>query len=63
MPFLLTDNAALAIQASRFLTLVMLFIAGFSLGRHTWHPRPIQPGIWMTLLGVALIAAVKALGG
>jgi len=63
VPFLLTDNAALAIQASRVLTLVMLFTAGFSLGRHTWHPRPIQPGIWMTLLGVALIAAVKALGG
>jgi len=63
VPFLLTDNAALAIHASRFLTLVMLFIAGFSLGRHTWHPRPIPPGIWLTLLRVALIAAVQALEG
>lgn len=63
LPFLLTDNAALAMEASRALTLVMLFLAGFSLGRHTWHPHPVQPGIWMTLLGVALIAAVKALGG
>jgi VIT1/CCC1 family predicted Fe2+/Mn2+ transporter len=63
LPFLLTDNAALAMEASRVLTLVMLFLAGFSLGRHTWHPHPMQPGIWMTLLGVALIAAVKALGG
>src|SRR4030095_10364878 len=63
LPFLLTDNAALAIEASRIVTLVMLFLAGFSLGRHTWHPHPTHPGIGMTLLGVALIAAVKALGG
>jgi len=63
LPFLLTDNAALAMQASRVVALVMLFLAGFSLGRHTWNPHPMYPGIGMTLLGVALIAAVKALGG
>ena len=63
LPFLLTDNAAIAMEGSRVLTLVMLFLAGFSLGRHTWHPHPVRPGIWMTLLGVALIGAVKALGG
>ena len=63
LPFLLTDNAELAMEASRVLTLVMLFLAGFSLGRHTWHPHPTHPGIWMTMLGVALIVAVKALGG
>ena len=63
LPFLLTDNAALAMEASRVVTLVMLFLAGFFLGRHTWHPHPMHPGIGMALLGVALIAAVKALGG
>jgi VIT1/CCC1 family predicted Fe2+/Mn2+ transporter len=63
LPFLLTDSAALAMEASRIVTLVMLFLAGFSLGRHTWHPHPTHTGFWMTLLGVALILAVKALGG
>jgi len=63
LPFVLTDNAALAMEASRIVTLVMLFVAGFALGRHTWHPHPTRPGIGMTLLGIALIAAVKALGG
>src|SRR4029453_659869 len=63
LPFMLTDNAALAIAASRIVTLVMLFVVGLALGRHTWHPHPTHPGIGMTLLGVALIAAVKALGG
>ena len=63
LPFLPTGNGALAMEASRVVTLVMLFLAGFSLGRHTWHPHPTHPGIWMTLLGVALIGAVKALGG
>jgi hypothetical protein len=38
-------------------------VAGFALGRHTWHSHPTRPGIGMTLLGIALIAAVKALGG
>jgi hypothetical protein len=44
LPFLVTDDAALAMEASRVVTLVMLFLAGFSLGRHTWHPHPTQPG-------------------
>ena len=63
LPFLLTNDAGIAMGASRILTLVMLFVAGFALGRHTWHPRPAVTGAWMALLGVALIAAVKVLGG
>jgi VIT1/CCC1 family predicted Fe2+/Mn2+ transporter len=63
LPFLLTDNAALAMEASRIVTLVMLFFAGYALGRQTWHPHPVRPGIAMALLGVGLIVAVKALGG
>jgi VIT1/CCC1 family predicted Fe2+/Mn2+ transporter len=63
LPFLMTDDAGLAMETSRILTLVMLFLAGFALGRHTWHPHPTVTGIGMALIGVALIAAVKALGG
>jgi VIT1/CCC1 family predicted Fe2+/Mn2+ transporter len=63
LPFLMTDDAGIAMRASRILTLVMLFLAGFALGRYTWHPQPVVTGLCMALLGVALIAAVKALGG
>jgi len=63
LPFLVTDDAGIAMATSRILTLVMLFLAGFALGRHTWHPHPAVTGVCMALLGVALIAAVKALGG
>jgi VIT1/CCC1 family predicted Fe2+/Mn2+ transporter len=63
VPFLMTDDAALAMQISRAVTLAMLFVAGFVLGRHAGHVRPAVTGMVMVLLGVALIAAVKALGG
>ena len=63
VPFLMTDNAALAMRISRAVTLAMLFVAGFVLGRHAGHARPAGTGLVMLLLGVALIAAVKALGG
>ena len=63
VPFMLTDNAALAMQTSRVVTLVMLFLAGLVLGRYAGHARPAVTGLVMLLLGAALIAAVKALGG
>lgn len=63
VPFLLTDDFALAMRISRGITLVMLFIAGFVLGRHAGHHRPAMTGFWMMLLGAVLIAAVIALGG
>lgn len=63
VPFLMTENAALAMRISRAVTLVMLFVAGFVLGRHAGHAHPVGTGLVMLSLGVALIAAVKALGG
>ena len=63
LPFMLADNAVIAMRASRVVTLAMLFLAGFALGRYTGHPHPVRTGVWMALLGAALIAAVKALGG
>jgi hypothetical protein len=61
--FLLTDDPALAMQASRVITLVMLFAAVLALGRHAGHAHPVRTGLLMLLLGAVLIAAVKALGG
>jgi VIT1/CCC1 family predicted Fe2+/Mn2+ transporter len=62
-PFLLTDDAILAMRLSQTVALVMLFGAGFLLGRHAGHRRPARTGVAMALLGALLIAAVKALGG
>jgi VIT1/CCC1 family predicted Fe2+/Mn2+ transporter len=63
VPFLLSADAAFAMEMSRVVTLVMLFVAGFALGRYAGHVRPIGTGLLMMLFGAVLIAAVKALGG
>jgi VIT1/CCC1 family predicted Fe2+/Mn2+ transporter len=63
VPFLVTRDLALAMQLSRAITLAMLFAAGLALGRHAGHAHPVRTGLLMLLLGAALIAAVKALGG
>jgi VIT1/CCC1 family predicted Fe2+/Mn2+ transporter len=63
IPFMLTDDERLAMRISQAVTLAMLFLAGFALGRHARHARPLRTGSVMMLLGVVLIAAVKALGG
>jgi len=63
VPFMLTRDAALALHVSQALTLIMLFFAGFALGRHSGYAKPLRPGIAMAVFGVVLIAVVKALGG
>jgi VIT1/CCC1 family predicted Fe2+/Mn2+ transporter len=63
IPFLVIDDAARAMQVSRLITVAMLFVAGFALGRYAGHARPALTGFFMALLGGALIAAIKALGG
>ena len=63
LPFLVFDNAVLAMRVSQGVAVVMLFGAGFVLGRHAGHRRPLVTGSAMALLGVVLIASVKALGG
>jgi len=63
VPFLLTDDVALAMKISQGTTLAMLFIAGLVLGRHAGHPKPVLTGIFAAAFGAVLIAAVKALGG
>ena len=62
-PFLLTSNAALALRVSQVITLGMLLLAGFALGRYGGHAKPWLTGVVMAVFGALLIAAVKALGG
>jgi VIT1/CCC1 family predicted Fe2+/Mn2+ transporter len=63
LPFMLVREPALAMRISQTVTVVMLFVAGFALGRHAGHARPLATGAAMSIFGVVLIAAVKALGG
>jgi len=63
VPFLLTDDVATAMHWSQAITLGMLFLAGFALGRHAGYAKPLRPGLAMAVFGAVLIAAVKALGG
>lgn len=62
LPFVLFADAKMGLLVSRGLTLVMLFGGGLALGRYagygTW-----RSGIAFVTLGVALTAAIIALGG
>lgn len=62
-PFLLTSDAALAMRLSRAISIAMLFLAGYALGRYAGYARPILTGIAMALLGAAVVVIVMALGG
>jgi len=63
LPFVLTSDAAQAMRFSQAITLVMLFFAGFVLGRYAGYARPLRTGILMAVFGAALITVVNALGG
>ncbi|OLL28855.1 hypothetical protein BTH42_25200 [Burkholderia sp. SRS-W-2-2016] len=62
LPFLLIDDRTAALVISRVLTLLMLFTAGFALGRYTGGGA-LKTGFAMTLLGIVLTVAIILLGG
>ncbi|MEZ2354156.1 hypothetical protein [Caballeronia sp. RCC_10] len=62
VPFLVINDLPTALVASRILTLLMLFVAGFALGRYT-GAGPIKAGFAMIALGVVLTIAIIAIGG
>jgi VIT1/CCC1 family predicted Fe2+/Mn2+ transporter len=63
LPFMLTSDVAEAMRIARAITLAMLFIAGFALGRRAGYARPVLTGVLMAVFGAVLIAVIKALGG
>lgn len=63
IPFLVTNDVALAMKLSRGITIAMLLLAGFALGRYAGYPRPWLTGLAMAVFGAVLILAVMALGG
>lgn len=62
IPFILVREPKLAMRISNGVAIVMLFLAGHALGRYAGS-HPWRTGIWMVVLGGALVGLTKALGG
>jgi hypothetical protein len=62
IPFIIMHNAIEALRVSNAIALVMLFLAGYSLGHYAQH-RPLRMALSMTLLGSVLVMITIALGG
>lgn len=63
VPFLLMDDPMMAMRTSQAITVGMLFLSGFALGRYAGHAGPVRTGLYMAVFGAVLIGIVKALGG
>jgi hypothetical protein len=62
IPFFFVQKAGLALRISNVVAIVMLFIAGFSLGKYSGF-RPWRTGLIMVAIGAILVAITIALGG
>ena len=62
IPFLLFQNARVAVRASNLVAIVMMFVAGYWLARHGGY-SPMRTGLSVVFLGVLLVAIAIALGG
>lgn len=62
LPFALMNDVGTAKSVSRTVALLMLFAAGFSLGRFAGYGG-WRTGFKMTVLGTLLVVAIHALGG
>lgn len=62
IPFLILREPAVALHASNAIAAVMLFGAGWSLGKYAGSPG-WQTGLSMVAIGVMLVAMTMALGG
>lgn len=63
LPFLFTENVALALRISNGIAIILLFLVGTGLGRYmNWHPAWVA-GLSVALFGAILVAITIALGG
>ena len=62
IPFLFIQEAQRALRVSNGVALVMLFVGGYILARHSGR-RPLLTGLITLAVGVVLVAATIALGG
>ncbi|WP_037076510.1 VIT1/CCC1 transporter family protein [Rhizobium mesoamericanum] len=62
IPFFVIDSAELALRASNFLLIALLFTTGCAWARFS-DANPLNAGITMTCLGLVLVGIAIALGG
>jgi VIT1/CCC1 family predicted Fe2+/Mn2+ transporter len=62
LPFLLIPEVSLAMRISRGLSLVLVFVCGYAVGRYSGL-RAVPVGLTMLGIGAALVAVLTALGG
>ena len=62
IPFVVIDDARVALRISNVLAVASLFLCGFLFGRHAGLP-PWPTGLVMVVVGAALVAIAIALGG
>ena len=62
IPFLLLDDAHRALRWSHATALLLLFVCGMRLGKHAGR-SPLRSGLWMVVVGVALVLLIISLGG
>jgi VIT1/CCC1 family predicted Fe2+/Mn2+ transporter len=62
IPFMLLDDAVLALRISNAIAIVMLFLMGYAFGRLT-ERSPWAVGLFMVLFGILLVLMTIALGG
>jgi VIT1/CCC1 family predicted Fe2+/Mn2+ transporter len=63
IPFIFVSEARLALGISNGIAILMLFWAGYALGRHIGRRYPWRTGFVMVVLGGILVGITKALGG
>lgn len=61
LPFFFIDDVAVAVRISNAVALVLLFLTGFTFGRHVGQPWRI--GLSMVAVGIVLVGIAMALGG
>jgi len=62
IPFMLLEDAVLALRISNAIAIVMLFLMGYVFGRLT-ERNPWAVGLFMVLFGILLVVMTIALGG
>jgi len=62
IPFTFMTNPRWALHVSNGIAIILLFAAGYALGKHA-APHPWRVGVAMVILGVAMVGLAIALGG
>ena len=62
IPFMLIDDARLALRVSNAVLVALLFFTGYWWARYTVG-KPWRAGLAFLVIGIALVAAAIALGG